>query len=253
MKSILKYTLLIGLRDRLYIGLFISLIITFALAIFLGQTALNEEMQMTCAYIAGSSRIILSVGLILFVCLNLGRAFENREIEFIISKPISREKFVIAYLLSFLLVSLLIVIPLNFAIMLLTQANKIGLLVWSLTIFLELVIVISFSLLASLILKSPLSAILSSFGFYIICRLMGVFVMAIKIPESLAAFKSNILSMILKFLSVLFPRLDLFAQSKWLNYGIDNFDFLKIILIQSSIYIPLLIFMAFHDFKKKQF
>ncbi len=253
MKAIFKYILLTGLRDRLYIGLFITLIAAFSLSIFLGSTALVEQQQMTAAYIAGSSRAILAIGMILFVCLNVSRAFENKEVEFIISKAISREKFVLGYLLGFLISAFLIFIPLIAAILLVTKADKFGLLIWSATILSELLIIISFSLLASLILKNPFSAIMASFGFYIISRLMGVFVMAINLPKNIAEAQGHLLGSSLKFLSALFPRLDLFGQSSWLSYGISDFSNLKIVLFQSLIYIPLMIFMAFHDFKKKQF
>ena len=94
---------------------------------------------------------------------------------------------------------------------------------------------------------------MASFGFYIISRLMGVFVLAINLPQDIAQAKNQALGVSLKFLSALFPRLDLFTQSDWLSYGISDSSNLKIILIQSLIYIPLMIFMAFHDFKKKQF
>lgn len=253
MKSILKYILLTGIRDRLYIGVLISLIAAFSLSIFLGSTSLIEESQMTAAYIAGSSRAILAIGMILFVCLNISRAFENKEVEFIISKSISRQEFILGYLLGFFLAAFLILIPLIAAIFFLISGNKIGLTIWSLSLLSELLIVISFSLLASLILKNSFSAIMASFGFYIISRMMGMFVMAINLPQDLAEAKNHALSVCLKFLSILFPRLDLFSQSRWISYEITDFTNIKIILFQSLIYIPLMIFMSFHDFKKKQF
>jgi hypothetical protein len=252
-QSIIKYILLSGIRDRLYIGLFITLAASFSLSIFLGSTALVEQQQTVAAYIAGSSRAILAVGLILFVCLNIARAFENKEVEFIISKSISREKFILSYLIGFFLSAVLIFIPLIIAILLVVKASKIGLLMWVLTLFAEIIILISFALLSSLILKNSFSAIMASFGFYIISRMMGVFVLAIEIPQDLQAVKLHFMASLLKFMSVLFPRLDLFAQSAWLNYGVADFSNLKIVLWQSAVYIPLMIFMAFHDFKKKQF
>ncbi len=253
MKSILKYILLTGIRDRLYLGLFITLIASFSISIFLGSTALAEQQQTTAAYIAGSSRVILSIGMILFVCLNLNRAFENKEVEFILSKAISREQFVLGYLAGFFIAAFLIFIPLISAILIVTQSNKFGLLMWSATLLSELMIVISFSLLSSLILKNSFSAIMASFGFYIISRLMGVFVLAIELPQDFTQAKNHALATGLKFFSALFPRLDLFGQSEWLNYGVTDFGNLKVILWQSLIYIPLMIFMSFHDFKKKQF
>lgn len=253
MKSILKYIFLAGIRDRLYIGLFFTLIASFSFSLFLGSTSLVENQQTAAVYIAGSSRAILAIGMILFVCLNVNRAFENKEVEFIISKSISREQFILGYLFGFFIAASLIIVPLITAIFLITDADKFGILLWSISLILELLILISFSLLSSLILKNSFSAILISFGFYIISRLMGVFVLAIKIPESIAQAKNQFLEVSLKLLSAVFPRLDLFGQSDWLIYGLSSFGNFKIILFQSSIYIPLLIFMSFHDFKKKQF
>ncbi|MBL6664787.1 MAG: hypothetical protein ISQ34_02980 [Rickettsiales bacterium] len=254
MKSILKYILLSAIRDKFYIGLLITLGASFGLSIFLGSSALVEQQQMTASFIAGSSRVILAIGMILFVCLNIHRAFENKEVEFIISKAISREKFILGYLLGFLLAASFIFIPLNIAVSIVVKANFYGLVIWSLSLFLELVILICFALLASLILKNSFSAIMASFGFYIISRMMGVFVLAISIPDDVSLInKNNILQIILKILSAIFPRLDLFAQSKWLNYGFNNSLVLQIILVQSFIYIALMLFMSFHDFKKKQF
>lgn len=256
MKSILKYILLSGTRDKLYLGLFISLIIAFSLSIFLGSTAMVEQQQMTTAYISGLSRGVLVIGTILFVCLNMNRAFENKEVEFILSKAISREQFILSYLIGFFVSILMILIPLIVAIFFVTKSDKFGLLMWSLSLLSELMIVICFSLLASLILKNSFSSILASLGFYIISRLMGMFVMAINLPKSVSTnieLSTQSFSTILKFLSAIFPRLDLFGQSDWLTYGISDFWNLQVILVQSLIYIPLMIFMAFHDFKKKQF
>jgi ABC-type transport system involved in multi-copper enzyme maturation permease subunit len=257
MKSILKYILLNAVRDRLYLGLLISLLIAFSLSIFLASTALVEEAQMTAAYIAGLSRGILSLGMILFVCLNINRAFENKEVEFILSKSISREKFILSYFLGFFIACFLIFLPLILAITILTQADKIGLLIWCFTLLAELSIVISFAVLASLIVKNSFSSILASIGFYLISRLMGMFVMAINLPAKTSEvnleFSAKSFSLLLKILSAIFPRLDLFAQSTWLNYGVKDFSDIKIIILQFFIYLPLMIFMSFHDFKKKQF
>ena len=104
-----------------------------------------------------------------------------------------------------------------------------------------------------LILKNSFTAILASIVFYALSRLMGMFVMAIELPQDYAVAKNNFLATGLKILSVIFPRLDLFAQSSWTIYGVQDKGILQIIFIQFFIYIALMIFMAFHDFKKKQF
>ena len=112
MKAIIFYILLNAVRNKLYIGLILFLLIAISLSIFLGSTAFIEEQQFTNAYIAGLSRIIIESGMMIFVCINIGKAFENKEIEFIISKSISREKFILSSIAGFLLASILIIIPL---------------------------------------------------------------------------------------------------------------------------------------------
>ena len=96
---------------------------------------------------------------------------------------------------------------------------------------------------------------LASLGFYILSRMMGFFVLTIKIPTEASdiATLDRFLRAILKVISIVFPRLDLYGKSEWLIYGVTNFTDIYIILGQSMIYIPLMIFMAFYDFNRKQF
>lgn len=251
--NILKYIIKASIRDRIYISLLVFLIIAFCLSIFLGSTSFVEKAYATTAYIAGSGRIIISFGLILFVCITISRAFEYKEIEFILSKNISREKFILSYIGGFLLITILIILPFFLAILFLGNANIVGLVMWSISFFLEMVIIISFCILCSLITRNVISSILSVSGFYILSRMMGFLVVAVKMPSNMK-FDINLKSfaIILKFLLAIFPRFDLFTKTRWISYGIEKSEF-NLILIQSAIYIPLIIFMAFHDFRKKQF
>jgi hypothetical protein len=230
------------------------LLAAFGISSVLGTASLVEQAQTTIAYVAGSARTIFLVGMILFVCFYVRKTFENREVEFILSKSISRHSFIFAYLLGFILVALLVIIPLVILLFFM-EANLLGLAYWTLSLVLESLIIITFSLLAALILKSSVSAVMASLGFYIISRMMGFFVLTVKIPQSLSDFATldRVLNSVLKIISVAFPRLDLYGKSEWLIYGAVNLTDIYIILVQSIIYIPLMIFMAFYDFNRKQF
>jgi ABC-type transport system involved in multi-copper enzyme maturation permease subunit len=254
MITILKYILLTAIRDKLYAGLFIILLAAFGVSSAMGDASLVEKAQATIIYIAGSSRIIFMVGMILFVCFYVRKSFENREVEFILSKSISRHKFILTYLIGFTLVASFIIAPLTLLLFFL-KANTSGLFYWSLSLLFEVLMIITFSLLTALILKSAVSAVLASLGFYILSRMMGFFVLTISIPESSTNFSSasQFLHITLKAISVIFPRLDLYSKSDWLIYGVSNFNDIYLIAGQFIVYIPLMIFMAFYDFNKKQF
>lgn len=250
---IIKYILLTSLRNKLYLGVIFSLATCFFLGIFVGGTNIVEELQSSAVFIAGASRIIVIAGLAIFVCLNVAKLFDNKEIDFIISKAISRQKFILSFLVGYLISALLIVISLILALNLLANLDSNGALIWSLSLVSETLIVICFAFLCSLILENSLLAILATIAFYILSRMMGFFVMSINAPWEESVRSPTIYEYVLKMLSVAFPRLDLFTQSKWLIYGVTDIVAVKIVFVQALIYIPLLIFMAFYDIDRKEF
>jgi hypothetical protein len=247
MKLLIKFVLLTALRDKLYLGLLVILGGVLGLSKAVGFSALSEESQMQLVYFSSLSRIVIVCGMILFICFYLNRSFENKEVEFILSRNISRNTFVLAHWISFILNSLILIVPVSIIILFFGRTNLLGISWWSITIILELMLVSTFAITASLILKNAVIAVLSTISFYFISRMMGFFVYSISISPEFS------LKSILKFLSSIFPRLDLFGKSEWLVYNAINLQDIYIVLLQSLIYIPLMLFISFHDFNKKQF
>lgn len=251
----LRYILLTAVRDWLFIALFAVMFFAIVIATFLGGTALVEQEQMVISYIAGSTRVILQIGLVVFVCFHVRRAFENREVEVILSRPISRAGFVISYWFGFAMLSALLVLPLGVYLALsLNEINFYGLLNWSVSLLLESVLVIAFSLSAALILRSAVTAVLGTFCFYVISRLMGFMIFMIDKPYLFdqEGFKFYT-SMALYFFSMAIPRLDLYTETNWLIYGLADDITDWVFLPQTLIFAPLLLAMAIVDFRRKQF
>ena len=254
MKPIIKHILLIASRDWLFLGLFLILILCGFLASFFGSTALSEQHEMQLVFLAGTSRLVLILGMILFICFHIRRSFENKEIDFIISRPVSRLSFLLAYFISFIILCFILTLPLNLFIYFIFKPNLAGFLLWSSSMFLELIIISIFAILSSLILKSAVASVMASLVFYFISRIMGFAISSIILPAKLTNLDFNkFLETLLKALSAILPRLDQFAQSKWLIYGQIEPHMIGFIIAQSLIYIILLFFTALFDFKKKQF
>ncbi len=248
-----RYILITALRDRLFIGLFIAVFIAFGVSIFLGSTALVEEAQATNAYIAGSTRGIIIVGLIVFVCFHVRTAFDNKEIELMLSRPISRFTFIFSYWLGFNIIAFILVASLVISFKAFLYVPTTGLLIWGASMFLECTLIVAFSLFASLILRSAVTAVLLCFGFYLMARMMGFFLYIIEQPHLFKNTVGLITEKLLYLVSAALPRLDLFADSELLVYAIpEDFDF-SLIITQTIIYVPLLLIMAYLDFRRKQF
>jgi ABC-type transport system involved in multi-copper enzyme maturation permease subunit len=105
-----RYILLTAQRDSLFLGLAASIIFASYVAFFLGSTAVVESGPTSLVYAAGISRMMLVLGLIVFICFHIRRSFENREIDLMIVHPISRTKFIFSYLLGYSLIALFFVV-----------------------------------------------------------------------------------------------------------------------------------------------
>lgn len=257
MIPIIQYTLLTALRDRLFIGLFIAILCAVTISFFLGSTALVEQEQMSIAYAAGSSRLTVIAGLVLFICFHVRRSFDNKEIDLILSRPISRVTFVMSYWAGFAMLSLILTLPAILLVWMFTTPDMIGLLCWGASLIAEGMLMGAFALVASLMMRSAVASVLGCAGFYLLSRMMGFLVMIVNKP-SVLNFDTNekttfIMGWLLKTISVALPRLDLYGKTSWLLYGIDTAQNIWIFQIQSLVYIPLLLGMAIWDFKRKQF
>lgn len=252
MKTTIRYLLLTALRDKLFIALPAGMIVIMVLSIFLGRTSLVEQTEMALVLSAGLCRIYIMVGLILFICFHVRRSFENREIEMFLSKPMSRTSFVFCYWIGFSLIAILFVAFLLFALLIFIPSNLAGFLGFGLSMVMEGLIVTAFSLSAALILQSAVSAVLASFGFYLTGRIMGYMLAFLDRPGALQENIHHWADFSLAGTSMLLPRLDLFGKTIWLLRGFDIHAVWPF-LLQSAVYIPLLLFMGMYDFTRRQF
>ncbi len=255
MKTTIRYVLITALRDWLFIGIIGALLVACFISYFMGSTVLVEKNEIATSFTAGTARVIIAIGMIVFVCFHVRRAFENKEIDLMLSRPISREQFVISYWLGFCVVATVVIAVVSLFIVLFYGYQRDGISFWIVTMELEMLIVIAFAVFSSIILKSSVSSVLLCFGFYTISRMIGFFTYILD-----RDFSGNKLSFdyasqkIIWLVSFLLPRLDLFCQSKWLTYGLNFADYHWYIpVVQAGIYIPLLLTIAAIDFKRKQF
>lgn len=250
----IRYVLLTATRDRLFFGLLAGVLAAAYISHVLGETALLEAEQMALSFTAASSRVIIMVGLVVFIGFHMRNAFEAREIDVLLSRPISRTTLVLSYWLGFALVASLLVIPTVVLVALLGTLNHTGFMLWGVSLLLESWLVVSIALFAALTLQSGVATVLASLALYTLSRMMGFFLAT---TQGHLLFDSANASMgarlILTAVSTLIPRLDFYAKSTWLSYGAKSYDDLYFFLMQSAAFIPLLIAASVIDFKRKQF
>lgn len=256
MKNIVRYIFLTAQRDSLFLGLAISIIFCCYIAFFLGGTALEEQKEMSLVYAAGVSRLVLVVGLIIFIAFHIRRSFENREIDLMLVRPVSRNKFIFSYWVGFSVISFFLVIFTSICIYCFTLGlyemkppqNLEGYLYWTFSLFLETQIIVALAMASSLILRSTIIAALFSLGFYILSRMSGFIMLIVTKPDAVTSLDRGFSGV-----SALLPRMDMFGKTEWIVYGIKDISEVYHFVGQAVIYCGLLLAAAMIDFKRKEF
>lgn len=250
----IRYVLLTAMRDRLFFGLLVGILAAAYISSVLGSTAMLETQQMTITFTAASARVIIMVGLIVFIGFHMRNAFDAREIDVLLSRPISRTTLVLSYWLGFISVATLLVLPTVAMMAVLGVLNQTGFLLWSVSLVLESWLLVSVALFAALTIRSGVGTVLASLAIYTISRMMGFFLATTKTGILFDVQEVNYgAKWLMNGISLVVPRLDFFAKSQWLIYGAKSYEDLTLFLLQALVFIPLLLAASVIDFKRKQF
>jgi len=248
MAATIHWVFLTALRDRLFGGLFVMLALATGISMVLGSSALTERMEMAVSFAAGAGRLILVFGLTIFIAFHIQRMFETREVEAVLSRALSRLQFVFAYWLGFAVLGLFMS-AIFAAIILSFSGISSGSLLWAATLMAESTIVVAMAIFAGLMLERATSTVLFTIGFYVFARLAGFF---IGIRENIAEGGSSIVNRILDGVILFIPRLDLFAQTRWLIYEpVANEAAYS--AVQALLFLCVILTAAMYDLSRKEF
>lgn len=248
----IRYILITALRDWLFVGLLASVLLATAISATLGSTAFLEEREMTLTFASGSSRLIVMIGIIVFVCFHIRNAFDTKEIDVILSRPISRGSLMVAYWLGFSVVGFLLTLPVILIIGLIGVHDVAGFAAWVSSFILETWLVVALALFCAFTLRSVVTSVIACMGFYVLSRMMAFFVLS---AENLHAggFVMMVLKSILIAISSIVPRLDFFTKSDWLILGVSHPQDVLLYVAQAVIFVPFLLAASMVDFRRKQF
>lgn len=251
--QLIRYVLLAALRDRMMWGIAIIAILGACLSIFSGSAAVIEQGQFVMTYAAGGIRILTLIGLVLFVVFYVRRSFDARDVEFLLTRPLSRLQFILSHAAAFSLLAILSGAFLTLIIFALNRGQlSEGLALWSCGVTAEYILVANTAFFFALVLNSPVSSGLSTLGFYVLARMIGnLMAIAHANLASTGVFKG--LAFLMDMIAMVIPRLDLMAQTSWLIYGNHDWHSWAFICAQSLLFLALILTAALIDLKRRQF
>lgn len=250
--TLIRHVLLAALRDRVIGTLVLLIILGCSVSLFFGTAAVTEEQAFAVVLASGGLRFVGIVALTLFVSFHMRRAFDHKEVEFLLSRPISRSCFLLSHALAFVLLAIAAAVAVTAAVAVIGFPPFDGLLIWGGSIAIEYALMTVVALFFAMVLSSAAGSAMTALALYVLGRMMGPLLGIAQAPQEGIVF--TLLSKIMEAVSIIIPRLDAMGQTTWLVYGApDALGDLCRFAAQSAVLIGLFLSAAAFDLSRRQF
>ncbi len=270
-KTLIKYILTAALRDKLMMTLALMIAMGGVVAVFTGSASVTEGDSFALVFGSGGLRFLGVTGVILFCCFYVRRSFENKEVEFLLSRPISRPCFLFSHAAAFSILSFFIALAIVLVVSVVGRPDMGGLAVWGASLAVEFAMMSVAALFFSMVLSSAAGSALATLGFYALARMIGTLLGIMDVAPVNWFFA--VIGSLMKLISIIVPRLDMMGQTTWLVYGtagsggvkflpdagsyahivMENIGLAGFIGLQGLVFIALLLAASSYDFLRRQF
>jgi ABC-type Na+ efflux pump permease subunit len=250
--TISKFTILESLRNRLLWLSLLVVAISFGLVEFIGDLAITEHRVTQVAILAAYLRLTAVVIITLFVVSSTVRELQDKTLEMILAMPIRRSSYYLGKLFGFIQVAF--IIAAIFSSLVLLYAEPFQVMIWGLSLFLELILVVALGLVMLFTFNQIPAALTGVFVFYAAARTATSIYLMSKYPIiSHTTIAQKFMDGFIEILTWLLPDLHRFTQTDWLAYNTADWGMLFPVVIQTLIYLLLLSSVALFDFYRKNF
>lgn len=248
---LIRYILTAALRDKLVVSFFCALVVATSLSLFLSSAVVVEQAQFALVFAAGGLRLFVSLALVLFVVFHMRRSFDTKDVDFLLSRPISRLSFILSHALAFSVLALGLSI-LSALVLVGVSGGTVSEAqwLWMASLCAEAVIMANVALFFSMVVSSAVGASMACFGLYVLGRMMGQILGIIDAHE---AGWARIFEWPMQAVSMVMPRLDLMGQTSWLVYGLGEGVGFGYVAVHAALFLFLILCAAFVDLVRRQF
>jgi ABC-type transport system involved in multi-copper enzyme maturation permease subunit len=252
MFTIARFTLLEAMRTRLPWLVLAAIVIALLASLFAREIAITETTRVQTALFAASLRLasVFIVGL--YVMTSMIREFNDKGLELVLSLDLPRWVYALGKFIGYALIGTLIAtaicLPLSFL------ANWQDVLLWGVSLALELGIIVALSLFCVITFNQIMPAASFVFAFYALSRSMNAIqLISSSSPVAGTGEYHHVIQFMVDGVALLLPTLNSFSQTAWLVNETSGWFWLGNVLSQSAVYIGLLLSAALFDLYRRNF
>jgi len=249
--TIAKYSIWEASRDKFLIFILLGFFVFFCISLFIGELAITEGIQMQSTLLGSTLRLFSVFTMGLFVITSMVREFNDKGFELILSHPVPRSSYYFGKLAGFSVVAFIIAFISFCCLCFFAPVNIVPL--WSFSLFCELLIIISLSLLCLFSFNSITISFSVVIAFYILARsIEAIQLISDSTIVALGSTSHKFINGLLDIIAYLIPDIYKFTQTSWLIYSEDLNAEMLVIIAQTMIYVSLLSCVALFDLYKKE-
>lgn len=246
------YVLKAAVKDRLVLACLALTVLTVSLSLFVGDAAIVEKSQFVIVYTAGGLRVLSVLAVVLFTTFYMQRSFAQRDVEYLLSRPLSRVTFLLSHAAALAITSAALAALAGGAIAAMAYHDLSSFhLIWTISLFFEVMLMAFVALFFGMVLSSATLSTLAALGFYVLARMTGQLLGIIH--EHAVTWGGQFLEPVTEVISMLTPRFDLMTQSSWLIYGPQGHEGFLFLFAQTGVFSLLVLSAAVVDLVRRQF
>lgn len=250
--TIAKFSIIEAMRNRLVLLLLLVVAISFAMVEFIGDLAITEHRITQMAILAAFLRLCSVVIVTMFVVSSTVRELQDKTLEMILAMPIHRGQYYLGKLIGFLAVAFIVAVV--FGLMMMAYSPIESVLIWSISLFLELILVVAIGLVMLFTFNQIPPALAGVFILYAASRITTSIYLMAKYPLlSHTTMAQKFMDGFIEMLTWLLPDLHRFTQTQWLTQATTDWSLLLPVAGQTVIFLSLLSMIALFDFYRKNF
>lgn len=249
--AIARFTLLEAARSRLSWLVFGAVLVLGLASLLVRELAITDSQRIQLAFLATLLRVTSALLSAAFIISSLQREFNDKVPTLVLALDVARSHFVLGKALGLSLTALLIALACALPLALFAPTTVWW--PWTASLMLESWIIAAVSLFCGLSLRSVTAGLLFTVGFYVLAKSLAAIQLISHASLNATALSHRYMTGLLDTLALLLPRLDQFAQTRWLVDGIDvaNPAALSDLALQALIFIALVTSATMFDLYRK--
>jgi len=245
-----RYTALEAFRTRVPATTLLTLCVLLGASLFIRELVVTESTRFQTGFYAAAARLCAVFIASLYVLASITRELNDKGLEVLLALDLPRSHYICGKLCGFTLTAFVVALLLSLPLWLLAPAP--AALMWTLSLAVELAVVVALSLFCIITFSQLLPAAGFVAAFYLLARsITAMRLMGENPVAGQDSLSHQFTSALVEGLAFLLPALDGWTQTAWLVDMPPSPGALSAILVQGAIYVTLLTAAALFDFHRR--